>query len=809
MKKIGLILLLVFAIEVGGFAQMIKAGTKILYTPKWAKNPTGLEISGGPAKGEKDYWTVFSDRMNNVTIPMVGANRPHKTLNFGEAFFVIEEKVDYIHIIKWEDDICGSTKNIILRATEDYGWIRKITMQCSQYTLESSKGISRKAISIVNDETGEVIKHPEKYINEGDKISFYNDPNLVVKNGNDVKFFNFLFVYKEELNSTGGKSYLIGTNEKFGPITFKSQILGWVSEKLIFIWPTRMCIEPNSNTDAIKERKEKNLAASMFIDKSKAESFSTGNQITADNVVDNFERKMEPHEFRYPIFKQWDNIYQTGFQTDIMDKKGVQQATVQEAAVVRADYNALRASSRKYNFVFVLSANEAIRTNFYNNISSSIREISKYVKSSEIDKKCNFAVVIYGGTSECEPKSSVLSNSEYDIISFIENNQGSLMCLSSDQKTENVLGGMERAYHLLSKCKNEINVIINVGFAPNSKNIQQDVYDKLAAKLADIKCAVVAMLPMISPPTMQVNTLFLSNSKDLLMAICKNTTSNINKTNDKDLALKGTNIPNPLWKNNPNDEDNFYFDFPNKSPMSAAVLTSANANVLSSQEIVDGILNVIKDLDVATQGALDALSSKFDGMGAKMIKLNPLVLSMYASLKDFSTNVSINESNPYEKLMNSDNFQLFIRSYTSITSNKLTYPLFTHVIFVTQREYDNLNEVFQKILTSGGSSVARTRMQDAFKEIVKTYYGKEANKIMANASVGTIVELVTGLPSRSEIMKKTTVNGITDMSEPDFKRLEQNFKVKIQKYGEIAQNARYRLETGDQRFYWIPEDYLP
>lgn len=799
------------------YGQLIKEGTKIMKVPAWAKSPHGdVKSMVGPVKNETEDWVVFSDRKNNFSTFKPYENKTYKPLNFGEAFYVIGEDGPFIHIVKWERDLVG-TKNVkspkTIRPTDDYGWVKKDKMLCWKYSLRNSQTeFVVKAISVINDESEEVMSNLAKFLSNNQQIQLYDDPNLTIKNGNDIKFFNFLFIYKIETNAKGENVFLIGRSDASGPTSFNESIMGWVSEKLIFKWENRLCIEPNSSKEAVNERKNKGIAASMFSNESDASKFQSGEAIKPVEVVDNFEKPLVSSQLRNPVLKytKGQTVYKTGFQTPILDKNGNEQADVSKAAEARKNFNDLRSQKRKYNYIFVLSGSEVIRTNFYEDIIKSINQIYDYYNSGSDDggaaKKPNFGIVIYGGNNSCEPFRKDLTSSISDVIDWIREKQSTALCASND-KSEDVWSGMDAALRMLSGHKNEVNILINFGVAMNPAQQSQAVMPDLARRIAEYKCAVVTILPQFYPKTAAMNGLFLSKSKDFVLEMSKEIVAHDNKVNEGDQATKGLKLPPPVWKQE--GEDNYFFDFPAKSPIAAAILSAPINAQLKSEEIVKGINKVVELVDLFNDSTINTLSTQIEGIGKKVLKFNPLVLSMYASLKEMKVASQNENVDILMKLMNEDNFQLFVNSYTALKHPQLKYPIYNHVIFVTGSEFDELSELFEKFRNSTSSSTKRNQMITTFKGIIATYFGKEARDRMQNASIAEIMERVTGLPTSSEMLKKTTISAIPDMSETSFFDLESELNKRIVKFKTIKEIPRFRMETGDRIFYWVPEEYLP
>jgi len=135
-------------------------------------------------------WMVLSDRDNNETSKDPDGDGGYKTLRFLEIYFVIEEKGEYVRIVK--DPGISSldlSANFI-----PYGWIHKSKLIMWTTCLKTPKArIARKAM-VLN-----TVSEIKKKSGKPDLVEFKKGPEESSRNsGFTSRLFQFFFVMKTD-----------------------------------------------------------------------------------------------------------------------------------------------------------------------------------------------------------------------------------------------------------------------------------------------------------------------------------------------------------------------------------------------------------------------------------------------------------------------------------------------------------------------------------------------------------------------------------------------------------------------------------
>lgn len=238
-------------------------------------DPTDIE----PTQDVLPYqpWIVYSDRGNNVTYKTPDGSEKFRYLDFMEQFFVIEEKGNYVRLIK-DFDIDGIKLSPL---ATDFGWIKKDKLLLWNHCLVTSKGkINRNAITLNTIEYVE-LKH-NSFTNDSYKVKFRNSPDVDAGNTDkEAPLYEIYYVYKMDNNMA-----LLGTEEIIddGNLeSHKEKILGWVKlERLVL--DHRTIIEPNWNNKAKKERNN-GLKCKLFMNAESAKNYMQSGKASESNIL--------------------------------------------------------------------------------------------------------------------------------------------------------------------------------------------------------------------------------------------------------------------------------------------------------------------------------------------------------------------------------------------------------------------------------------------------------------------------------------------------------------------------------------------
>lgn len=246
---IGIVLLM----SITSFGQSL---SKVLMKPEKFEGPVAYEgeskVNFENLKSDKGDipWFVVCDRANNKTFR--DRDEHSDTMNeltFGEGFYVTKEKGEWIRIGKPAnpDDYVNDKRISLI----DYGWIKKEKMllwnnslldpvtriHLKGFLLNKAKDFERKKL---------------------DKVYFYHSPELKDKTAEgELDLYNFYFIYKIEYHEGGNNNrYLLGTGSIYNPFTSPENLKGWVDQRRIDQWNTRIALAPNFQQEAFNERKE-------------------------------------------------------------------------------------------------------------------------------------------------------------------------------------------------------------------------------------------------------------------------------------------------------------------------------------------------------------------------------------------------------------------------------------------------------------------------------------------------------------------------------------------------------------------------
>jgi hypothetical protein len=253
------------------------------------------------------------------------------------------------------------------------------------------------------------------------------------------------------------------------------------------------------------------------------------------------------------------------------------------------------------------------------------------------------------------------------------------------------------------------------------------------------------------------------------------------------------------------------FDYPKTSAVMGEVIFPTAGSQLSTEILsseVDSMLNLTQ-YDIERK--INKFASQYEGIGDKIDNsniLDPSILIYFHSL-----GIKIPDQNLVKQYMKS-NYQFFIKCYASPECDKLSNPVFSRVLFVNQNEFEELKRQFRKLSAETGDiNSVRTSMFNAFNEILTTYLGeKEAKLALTKKSQEEVMEMLTGIRKNKGLLSKFTIKDVLDskkVSKEDLEEIQNIFQKKLNKLTDIFNDPKYKLKSGDDWFYWIPEEALP
>jgi hypothetical protein len=803
-KRVLSIILLNLFIAVA-FAQ-IKKGTKPFKQPLDYDSPTGAILPIHTKNTDRSAdWIVYSDRDENQTYSDPNGYTKKKVVQFMEAFWVIEEKDNFIRIVKYDPGmIVDISKRILSEACEDYGWIKKENLLLWREALISNeKRYSIKGLSIISDPN--FMSNMSQYTNKNNELKVFNNPELSGESEKSIAFSKFLFIYKKEK----GSLLISQSNEFEGPSSAKYKIQGWVKASAITEWSDRLCIEPNKKAEAVSERKKYNIEASILPDKIDASQYKTEGKTSDLKVMwhdDPYEKGFEVNKKRFPVLKNENGIIKTGFETDILDKKGTKIVDESEYLKAKVEIEKKKGQLRKVNIVYVVNGNLSMKnyfdpiTNSIKNLNSQFNEMNDYFVGAVVyrDKASN--------ASTCATEVKELTADRNQVSSFLEQSFAKSEQCNTVSKEDAVFEGVAKACRLFTGKEGETNVIILIGSAGNYESDQSYDKDKIAALMAKARVHLLAF------QAARGNDITFTNFIQDFKKIIRKSAELINaKGQESNTAQKANYIPKLDFKQDENNENAFKLRFPDASPVQGWLVFASMGSSFKSEDLIASVSQIIEKIDEDIELKIAGVNARLNGMGERTkIELNPALLMVFSEIEDM-----IKGDKDIISKLTEQNYQFFVTGYTTMNTNNLVEPLFSNVLFITDDEFTKLNEELKQfeVKTSTGSE-GRIQLQKVFKQIVQTYLGSEAKKRIKTIQLGEVLGLITGLSSTSSLLSKYKIEDLTNdkvLNNSEFTKIVEYILNQSQKLQDIKgkerNKFRYQEDNGD--YYWVPAEYMP
>lgn len=258
-------------------------------------------------KSKTEPWLVISDRDKNPVYDSPSANGGKvRELKFRDIFFVVDEKEDWLEIAEAPNLNKLKSKSIV-----SIGWVPKDKLLLWKSGLIDYRTKINKKAFLLNKATDlkQVMKMKKDY--KELIVNFYKDPQGQVKES-EKTIYDYFFVFKKE-----NGMMLLGEESELSSYNISSKLLGWVSERRIQEWNTRISLEPNFQIPAFEERKANSkYHFRAFGEMKDVKEFVSSDQMTNlfwDNdpvkfpsatLANSDPRRFKGNLVRFPMFKK-------------------------------------------------------------------------------------------------------------------------------------------------------------------------------------------------------------------------------------------------------------------------------------------------------------------------------------------------------------------------------------------------------------------------------------------------------------------------------------------------------------------------
>lgn len=784
-----------------------KSGPKVLRLPHDFEMPKGTE-EFDPENQTTTPWYVYSDRSDNITYRQASSRSGEtgKTLQFLDKLVVTAYQGDFLHVYKYDIKKIKNTNkgssSVLTSDAEDLGWIEKSKVILWKNALYSENSTIIKALPAIQDNL--TILNIKKYIQKGGSIILYDNPYSSKPNNQQVKMSDFLYVYKREVNNR----ILVGRSLKISSSNPSSTILGWVDKSIVKVWEDRICLEPNSDPEAIAERRKAGIKASLLSEVSSAKSYQksgTGSESELLWSDDPYDKPKNTQYLKFPVIGTNDNVVETGVLTSIVDKNGNEVVNLNDQSKVDEKYNKKRAQLRTINMVFVIDGSESV-ADYMPAITKAMNDIKEKDEVGYENKK-NYAVVLYrdydDASCNLDKEKLDLTNDPNEISKFLEKEANKQGCAGKSEPTQAVRLGLYTALKMLDDGEKteQSNFIILIGGAGDKvENMDSKYSSKILAKMM-AKVQAHLMVYQVNNAVHPAYRRFVADNMKLFIAASEVMRDDM-KSNEVTKDLKDFT---PQWLD-AIDQYTYRIDYKTTATYSSIVFPD-QGEPMKSEKLSEELTNMMDTIYQVIENKVNGLSRHIEGVGQKNVEdIEPSIRILLYSLSKSSDPKILSQ---YLE----DNYQFFVRAYTTFDCQKLKYPLFKRVLFISDDEYQDLGKILRTFTNLGGNDYQqRQQLMAAFYTIVNMYYGEEAKERFKKMSMDDILNLITGLKSDNVIFSKVKVNDFTDQKKlPDdqFQDIVEYLDRANTKYRTVRANPDYMLRKGDDIWYWLPEDFLP
>jgi hypothetical protein len=768
---------------------------------KYVNGPDGFLLQDHSRDvDEKELWVVASDRDGNRTYESPGGSLK-KMVRFMDRFYVADEQGEYLRLVKLDFNAKDS-RNRITKSAEDMGWVRKDRLLLWPSCLINDIKLSRKALPVISSQN---LYDPKSFLDDENNVRIYEDPEMTKISRTTIKLFQILFVYKEV-----GNAILVGRAARTQSGTMQNDILGWVNKNIVQLWNDRMCLQPNQDPDAVAERKSRGIQASLWASSADATTWAREGKGSRQALWDRdtYEDTWEPHRKRYPVFANQNGIIKSGFETDIFDEKGRDQAKVDEAARVSKEGSEMTEQIRQVNLIFVVDAGAEMSE--YVNMASSVVERMAARNADGSKNVIKYGAVVYRDSADvsCGRNIAVtrreLTSTSADITAFMAEQAVVKGCKTGNKALNQ---GLMQALYMLGRSKrNQTNLVILLcGAGGNDRNSRQ-YGDAVIQRMIGESRAYLCVLQVSRASRPEFEDV-VPRYKRVFENACQATYDADKQQLNSFFKLPESLPPRVLFEKMPG-ANIFNPIYPRTSPLMGMIGFAGTGNAMSIEQVYTGLDSLLQFALNDVDRKAEFIVSKISGIESEAYKIDPSVAGHLIEIFGSFDNKKL------AGLYMGKKFQFFVPAYTSITVSGLTHPVYQRVIFTSQDEYDNLVRSMSGL--QGEPTLSETR-----KRIVQTYITQLAlilgdararSEIEKGLELGAMLErYVTGIKPKSELMNRK----IKDLADPrvvndsDLGRIQESIRRSHAKLKNVIGNPNMVMSSELGVYFWIPEDYFP
>ena len=551
---------------------------------------------------KRSPWIVYSDRDDNPTYYNAGGKVILKKASYMEPFLVIGKKGNYLRLIKYAPDIIENNSLKNRKQIVYYGWIHRDNLLLSSHAItDITSGRSYKMIASMKNEKS--LTNTETLFAK-DSLILYKEPELL----NPIKkitLHSLVYLYKK---NDDRRRALIFVKSKINPENAKETISGWTSSSLIApygnMFYSQLSQIPLQKLSVINASEKEIAQDTTFVFPSQGD-FITLNPITSFNQ----EGDVVAINTYAPI--------------NAIDNNDNYVYGLSGSPITYKQFKNLKDNLKHINIVFAFENQQSVKNNFEQLVIS----INQF--KNQLPRKGNTlyrigAVIGFGINNNALleiPLSKDLDATlkELDKLADIKNQ------ISTSK--ESSWNATLKASQMLTKYKNENNIIVSIG---ESGNNNEKVDQSLIQSITNVQARVLGYQVYADTGNtfnnfvLQVQDIILRSAKEIATKK-KNFLVNSNQLRAENLFIE-------------KGENQYSLDFPTQSMWQGWVIFPKKKELMSQDLLVSALTSLVQEVQSDTKNITDELQNSFAASGMPRSKIS----AQWASLQNLPSGYTPN-----------------------------------------------------------------------------------------------------------------------------------------------------------------------
>jgi len=830
----------------------VSAQRKVLGLPQAYERPRDSDKPLTTDNKSRDKaWIVISDRDNNPVYEKASeSSRETRKIQFRDYFYIIEEKDKWIRIAE-----ASGVKKLKSKDIRPLGWIKKEKMLLwNSGLIDERTNINKKAFLLNRaDDVNNVINR--KIAGEELIVKFFRHPTKGIEE-NEKRIYDQYFVVKKEKGMS-----LLSEEAILTTYNTKTKLLGWVSQKRIEEWNTRISLEPNFDEAAFKERKNnskyhfkafgKEINIRDFIQDGRENNVFWNNDPVKFNVSDmakNNPRRFKGGVVRFPMFhkRKIDNIgfFRSGVIGSIkvsQDSRGVTfESEIPEVAWsnIRQKISEMDVRLNNVNIFFVIESTDKTYA-FQQGIAQAIKSLRN---NDFINKTVNvkYGALLYKDVPEGQNiiKYEKLSDDLDRVTDFIT--QANFGNITDQDEYTAFYYGLKQSLKVADFEDNATNIIILMGSNGDysiSEARKRDAQTKGHESLITDKILIFKNLAdkeihthsvqLYNDGNRSTGTAYAFQGYKFILETAKFTyNKNMNSQKFREVSENAKRNNNLSYKSPLMDNPIGKTDIKLQGNKPGIIIRPLNGQSLGASQINAGLNDIINEslkYERVVKQAFENLLAGKELTSPKMYKDGSILGMDYESAIIERLNKVMQDVGDYTAETTQQKLMLYTEVFLPLQIEGAKYPLSSYVLFMPETDLVHYQSLIARNITTVATKSypeKRKGLYEIYISLIEQFAGQDylRDKKAEDMTRLQVMEIMQGIEREGlelDVDLNVRIGGIRserEVSDADVDKLIQRFNdistelERILKLGE-RYDFCYKSDSAN-RYYWLKLDQV-